>query len=135
MIKNYNSYIKENVQFTKNGELSINNSLKFDIEIANTPQQIQRGLMYRKQMDENKGMLFIFEYEDFWKFWMKNTYIPLDIIYINKDKEIVDIKKNTTPLSLKSLTPYEKSLYVLEINGGMCDKYKIKIGNKINFYG
>lgn len=133
MIKDYITYIKESREFNKNGELTVNN-ITFDIELAETFEEQEKGLMFRKHMDENKGMLFVYDEDNFYSFWMKNTYIPLDIIYINKDKEIVDIKENAKPHSLKSLKPYDKCRYILEINGGLSDKYGIKIGDKVNFY-
>ncbi len=106
---------------------------KIDIEVADKDSSRIMGLMYRKSMEENQGMLFIFPKEDYQSFWMKNTYISLDIIYVNSDKEIVKIYKNTIPRTLKSLPSEKKSQYVIEVIGGYTDRHDIKEGDKINF--
>jgi hypothetical protein len=104
---------------------------KIEIEIADDDQQRELGLMMRRDMKEDNGMLFIFPYETLQAFWMKNTIIPLDILYVNSQNEIVKIYKNTEPYSEKSLPSGKPSLYVVEVNGGYTDKYGIKEGNKI----
>ena len=87
----------------------------------------------RKEMDENKGMLFIFTNEDWRSFWMHNTLIPLDIIYVNAKREVVSICKNTNTLDDTSLPSEAPAMYVIEINAGLCDKYGIDKGTKVNF--
>jgi uncharacterized protein len=124
--------------FKKQGELlfldSVNNlKAKINIEVANDDDETAQGLMYRYNMDETNGMLFIFPKEEFLTFWMKNTYITLDIIFVNSEKEIVNIHEYTEILSKKS---YQSSLpvkYVIEVNGGFCSRNNITINNKINF--
>ena len=87
-------------------------------------------------MDEARGMLFVFPNSEQRSFWMKNTFIPLDIIYISADKEIVKIVKNAVPRSEKSLLSEKDAMYVVEVVGGFCDKYNIIEGDKIDFeYG
>lgn len=100
-----------------------------NVDIAYTPAKIERGLMYRKRLNQDKGMLFVMPHYKSIHFWMKNTYIPLDILFIKGDK-IVDIKENTTPLSLtkiKSAIPYTMAI---EVNAGYCKKNNIQIGDK-----
>jgi hypothetical protein len=102
-------------------------------EAAKTEYDITTGLMYRKQMDENKGMLFFFERDEMRSFWMKNTILPLDIIFINSKMEVVTIQRNTTPFSEKSVPSSAPAQYVLEINAGMADKLGLQEGHKLSF--
>ncbi len=125
-------------EFRKDGELQFintNDSVIFniDMELATNEEEHARGLMYRKQMDENKGMLFLFPNEDWRSFWMHNTLIPLDIIYVNAKREVVSICKNTNTLDDTSLPSEAPAMYVIEINAGLCDKYGIDKGTKVNF--
>ncbi|MCX7832866.1 MAG: DUF192 domain-containing protein [Ignavibacteria bacterium] len=126
-------------KFKKQGELEFirkdDNKVisKIDIEVADKDSSRIMGLMYRKSMDENQGMLFVFPKEEYQSFWMKNTYISLDIVYVNSEKEIVKIYKNTIPRSINSLPSEKKSQYVIEVIGGYTDKHNIKEGDKINF--
>jgi len=111
------------------------NSRCFTVELATTQSERQFGLMNRKSLDLDKGMLFIFKNEDDHHFWMKNTLIPLDIIWINSSQNIVYIHKNAQPCSsyhCPSINPGKNARYVLEINGGLSDKYNISIGDKAN---
>jgi uncharacterized protein len=125
-------------EFKKEGELTFSTSdnklIKFiNIEIANTEEKRMQGLMFREKMQENEGMLFIFDGEDVHSFWMKNTILPLDIIFINSRKEIVTIHKNATPYSEQSLSSFKPVLYVVEVNSGFTDKYNIKAGDIVNW--
>ncbi len=106
---------------------------KIDIQLAQTDKQREDGLMYRKSMSDDQGMLFIFPDMEERSFWMKNTYISLDIIYIDDKMEIVSIQKYATPLSEQSLPSFKKAQYVLEVNGGFADKYHIAYGDKIAY--
>lgn len=122
--------------FTKEGELTFikNNGERIsqlDIEIADDDEQRMTGLMFRDKMEENQGMLFIFPYETPQSFWMKNTIIPLDMIFINSKQEIVKIHKNTTPYSEQSYSSEKPAQYVVEVNAGYTDKFGIKEGDKI----
>ncbi|RBL89700.1 DUF192 domain-containing protein [Chitinophaga flava] len=107
---------------------------KIDIQLAKTDKQREDGLMYRKSMSDDQGMLFIFPDMEERSFWMKNTYISLDIIYIDDKMEIVSIQKYATPLSEQSLPSFKKAQYVLEVNGGFCDKYHIGYGDKVVYH-
>ncbi|SFU38352.1 hypothetical protein SAMN05216480_102118 [Pustulibacterium marinum] len=126
------------VKFTKEGTLSIldadGNSIKdLEIEVAKTPYETQTGLMYRKTMEENRGMLFMFPRESVHSFYMRNTLIPLDILYINKNLEIVSFAKNAKPMDETSLPSGKAVQYALEVNGGMMDKWGVEVGDKISF--
>jgi len=104
-----------------------------DVEIADEePERIQ-GLMYRDSMAENQGMLFLFPREEPMAFWMKNTRIPLDIIYLNADRKIVDIVRDTKPFSLDQLPSHAPDQFVVEVNAGFTAKYRIKVGEYIHF--
>lgn len=89
--------------------------------------------MFRRHMDSDKGMLFIFPVEELQSFWMRNTFIPLDIIFINAQKTIVKIHANTQTLSDQSYPSMQPSQYVVEVNGGFCSTHNIKEGDKISF--
>ncbi len=125
--------------FQKEGELVFRNSVnqeiikKIDIEIADNYSKRMRGLMYRRSMQDNQGMLFIFEKAGPLYMWMKNTYISLDIIFINENYEIVSIQKYTKPLSTQALPSYKDAVYVVEVIAGFCEKYQVKEGDKISF--
>ena len=122
--------------FVKEGELLFTDSkgntiTKIDIEIADDDEQRTTGLMYRDKMDESQGMLFIFDTEELQAFWMKNTILPLDIIYVNAKMEIVSIQKNAEPFSEKSLPSIKPAQYVVEVNAGYCERHGVKEGDKI----
>jgi hypothetical protein len=126
--------------FTKEGELIFSDSLgnfkvKIDIEIADDDFQRELGLMNRKSMHENQGMLFIFPIEKYQSFWMRNTFISLDMIFVDANKNIVTIHKNTEILSDKSYPSSKPAKYVVEVLGGFTDKYNIQIGDKIDWFG
>ena len=129
----------EEPAFTKQAELSFfrgaDNTVinTISIEFAKDEYSREKGLMYRRSMDEMQGMLFIFEDEAPRSFWMKNTYISLDIIYIGENKKIVSIQKSAIPLSEESLPSFKDAMYVLEVNAGFTDKYNIKEGDGIRF--
>lgn len=106
-----------------------------DIEIARTPAERQRGLMFRKHLDQNRGMLFVFEKPDHLTFWMRNTYIPLDMIFIDPSMRILGIVENTTPLSDKQCAVSGESQYVLEVNAGFSRTHGLKRGQKVEFVG
>ena len=125
-------------EFRKDGELQFINAsdsiiFSIDMELATTEEEHARGLMYRKQMDENKGMLFLFQDEDWRSFWMRNTLIPLDIIYVNAKRQVVSICKNANTMDDTSLPSEAPAMYVIEINAGLCDKYGIEKGTTVNF--
>lgn len=124
--------------FQKEGELIISDSANvrkvvIDLEIADNDYERQLGLMKRVSMEENQGMLFIFPADAIQSFWMRNTLIPLDMIFINSNKQIVTIHKNTKVLSDQSYPSTAPARYVLEVVSGFTDKYKVNVGDKINW--
>ena len=115
-------------------EVSIyNKNITFNVTVAKTIEERRTGLMYRKKLLNNEGMLFIFPREKIIQLWMKNTYIPLDVIFISENKVIVDIKKNMEKLSETIVKSKVKSRYALEFNAGLINKLDIKIGDKVLF--
>ncbi len=126
-------------QFTKEASLAILDSnavdtLKLlDIELAESIAEIQYGMMYRRSMAENMGMLFLMGEERRQSFYMKNTYVSLDIIYINDQMEIVSIQKNAVPLDETSLPSEGPASMVLEIKGGLSDEWGLQKGQKIRW--
>jgi uncharacterized membrane protein (UPF0127 family) len=127
------------VRFKKEGVLNIKKSNSdsiiktLAIEIAESDYEIQTGLMYRTKLEINQGMLFIFPDEDFRSFYMKNTKIPLDIIYINESESIISIQKNAKPFDERALPSDAPAKYVLEINGGLSEVWQLKVGDRISF--
>ena len=110
-----------------------NKNITFNVEVAKTIEERRIGLMYRKKLLNNEGMLFIFPREKIIQLWMKNTYIPLDVIFISENKVIVDIKKNMEKLSETIVKSKVKSRYALEFNAGLINKLDIEIGDKVLF--
>lgn len=106
----------------------------FKVEISDTPIKQAYGLMDRKSLGKGSGMLFVWEDEEVRSFWMKNTFIPLDMIFIDENLTIVDINKNALPctecISYDSKRPAK---YVLEINGGLSDKLGINVGDGVQY--
>lgn len=121
------------IEFIKEGELQLKNGdkiiKKIDIELATTAQERAQGLMHRSSMQEDRGMLFIFDEVKPQSFWMRNTRIPLDIIYIDADNVVINIAKNTLPMAETGIPQSSNpAKFVLEINGGMSEKWGIKEG-------
>ena len=110
-----------------------NKNITFNVEVAKTIEERRIGVMYRKKLLNNEGMLFIFPREKIIQLWMKNTYIPLDVIFISENKIIVDIKKNMEKLSETIVKSKVKSRYALEFNAGLINKLDIEIGDKVLF--
>jgi uncharacterized membrane protein (UPF0127 family) len=103
----------------------------FDVELALTPTEMSTGLMFRNDMDDDKGMLFFFGQEQELSFWMKNTLIPLDIIFIKADGTIHYVHENAIPHDLTSIPSQGLVISVLEINAGLSRKLGISVGDKI----
>ena len=107
----------------------------FEVEVADTPSKREMGLMYRRELAADHGMLFIFPDESVLTFWMKNTPIPLDMIFIGSDLKIVGIVREAVPFTLSARSVGLPSRYVLEINGGAAPKRGIEVGDKIRLEG
>ncbi len=129
----------ESISFTKEGDLAVisteTDSIKanFDIEIAESDYETKTGLMYRKSMEKEQGMLFIQPTESLQYFYMKNTEIPLDIIYISQAQKIVSFQKNAKPFDENTLPSNAPAKYVLEINAGLSDQLGLQVGDSISF--
>ncbi|GAB2187134.1 DUF192 domain-containing protein [Roseibium sp. LAB1] len=104
---------------------------KFKAEVAATDQQRSMGLMFRNEMPAERGMLFLFEREGDRYFWMKNTPLPLDIIFIDANGAIVSIADNTTPFSEDVIPSLGPAQFVFEINAGLAEKLDISAGDKV----
>ncbi len=116
---------------SSNVTVNINNNF-FILQIANTPETRSKGLMFIEKLDKNKGMLFIFEKTEIQTFWMKNTYIPLDIIFLDENFDIVTIYKNAKPLDTRTLySSLKPSKYVIEILGGISDQINLTETSKV----
>jgi uncharacterized membrane protein (UPF0127 family) len=103
------------------------------VEIADTPDTRARGLMYRRELGANAGMLFVFPNESDQQFWMKNTPLPLDMVFIGQQRHIVGIVPETRPFTTNSLGVGVSSQYVLEVNGGFCARHGIRTGDAVEF--
>jgi uncharacterized membrane protein (UPF0127 family) len=103
----------------------------FSVEMATTEQEKETGLMYRKELPDGKGMLFDFSPEQQVSMWMKNTYIPLDMIFIRADGRILRIAENTEPLSTKIIPSGGLAKGVLEVIAGTAKKYGIAPGDRV----
>lgn len=125
------------IEFKKDGELQIlkNGEVTrtLDIEIADTPYKRETGLMYRESMEDNQGMLFIFPDVAPRSFFMKNTYIPLDIIYMSNDTTVVSFKENAQPRDESPIPSNVPAKFVLEINGGKMAEWNIEVGDRMRF--
>ena len=128
------------ISFKKEGELQLKKAITdsllatLDIEIADDEYTTQTGLMYRSSMATNQGMLFIFPNNDYRSFYMKNTKISLDIIYISENQTVVSIQKNAKPLDETSLPSEGPAKYVLEVNAGLTDLWTLDKGDTIKFH-
>jgi uncharacterized membrane protein (UPF0127 family) len=103
----------------------------FRVEIADTPKARARGLMLRKSMPENHGMLFDFGAERPVSMWMKNTYIPLDMVFIGRDGRVVGVAADTEPLSERIITSPEPAYAVLELNAGAARRISLAPGDRV----
>lgn len=111
------------------------NQINVNVEVADNERERMQGLMFRESLEENTGMLFVFEEKAKYAFWMKNTLIPLDVIFIDENFNIIDIIY-AVPCKedpCERYIPKKDSLYVLEVNGNFTVKYEISIGNKVKF--
>ncbi|MDO6598189.1 DUF192 domain-containing protein [Oceanihabitans sp. 2_MG-2023] len=127
------------VSFTKEGDLTIYKAAtdsivtRLNIEIADTDYDVQTGLMYRNTMKENQAMLFAFPTMRERFFYMKNTRIPLDLIYLDNNKHIVSFQENAVPFDEASLPSRVPAQYVLEVNAGLAEKWLLEVGDRIEY--
>ena len=106
----------------------------FQAEVVDTPESRARGLMFRESMGRLEGMLFLFPDEAQRSFWMKNTLIPLDMLFIRSDRTILGVAENAVPKTTSSRRVEGGSQFVLEINGGLSKELGLKAGQKVTFY-
>lgn len=106
-----------------------------DVEIASDDPSRTRGLMWRKAMPEMAGMIFVFPETAFHSFWMKNTLIPLDMLFVAADGTVIGIVERAEPKTLTARSVEGDSKYVLEVNGGWCQKHGVAAGDKVNLMG
>jgi len=114
-------------------DISTGNKLKINVAKANSPVQWYAGIQRRKYLKQMNGLLFIFDNDMKRSFWMKNTKIPLDIIFINNDKRIVQILENALPKTLNTFSSDYLCRYVLEVNAGFCCDNRVAPGMKVSF--
>jgi len=130
---------KNEIEKKESSSLEILNSegkkIMVDVKIADTPLLRQQGLSNVKNLGDYQGKFFVFDSTDLYPFWMKDMYIPLDIIYISESYYIVDILKEVQPCeeSCISFLPKEKFRYVLEVNSGFANTNRVEIGNAVIF--
>jgi len=105
------------------------------VEVADTPARREIGLMYRKSLADNAGMLFVFPKPAYVQFWMRNTSIPLDMIFADEDARVIGIVRNAEPYSETMLTPPGVCKYVLEVNAGFSAKVGLRTGDRLEFRG
>ena len=105
------------------------------MEVADTPAKRELGLQYRRELADDRGMLFLFPSEQIQSFWMKNTPIPLDMIFIGSDRRIVGIIEQTIPFSTDSVSVSAPSQFVLEIKGGLSRLKGIAVSDPVQFEG
>ena len=108
-----------------------NEGITYNVEVVKSQKGQELGLMYRKKLEKKTGMLFIYKKEKKATFWMKNTYIPLDIIFIKKNGKIDSIKLNAKPLDTKSIKSKNKIVAVLEKNAGEAKQFNFDINSKV----
>jgi uncharacterized protein len=112
--------------------MSAGKTVTYTIEVADSPGEINRGLMYRPALSSDAGMLFVFNGDADRYFWMENTLIPLDLIYISGAGQVVGVRENAVPRSRKPIRPPGPCTYVLEVCGGQCRRNGIGAGDPVS---
>lgn len=110
-----------------------NGRVRVEVEVARTDPQRMRGLMYRREMAEDHGMIFMFREASHQTFWMRNTLLPLDMIFIRPDNTILGVVRNATPETDDPRDVPGDSQYVLEVNGGFCQRHNVMDGDRLDF--
>lgn len=129
-------FLLRNKHFEEYRELVTIKKVTFEVQLATTDSERAEGLMNVESMPEDEGMLFVYDKENYRSFWMKNTLIPLDMIFIDDAYHIVDIFHNAKPCPKEPCQTYrsaKRTKYILEINGGLSNKYKFKMGDIVEF--
>ena len=120
-------------EFLINKTIHSKNIHNINVIVSNTPDKLRRGLMFVKHLAENEGMLFKYANIGNHTFWMKNTYIPLDVIYFDKDSNVIGFIKDNQPHDLTIRGINKPSKYFLEVNGGYVNKNNVRMGDKFIF--
>ena len=118
------------------GEVAFPDKSVVSVEIADTPALRQRGLMFREHLAPAEGMVFVFEAVGFYPFWMKNTLVPLDMIWVGTDKKVVSIAHSVPPCKADpcpNYSPKGDALYVVEVVGGFAKKHQLEEGDQLAF--
>lgn len=110
-------------------------TIRVEVEVARQPKERAQGLMFRRELGAYHGMIFLFDTEEIQSFWMQNTYIPLDMIFINQAMQVVGVVENAEPLTSTARQVDKPSRYVLEVNGGFAKTHGIGPGTKVIFEG
>ncbi len=121
------------VRYTR---ITLPDGFKITAELAVTDEQRQQGLMYRQGMKEDQGMLFVFETEDIYSFWMKNMLFSLDMLWLDSNRRVVHIEENVPPCASEPCPSYEPARparYVLELVSGSVKKHGLKLGDRLDF--
>jgi len=103
---------------------------KLSVEIAETNREMEYGLMFRHDMAPDHGMIFLFPYPQHIQMWMKNTFLPLDMVFFSEDRKIVAIAANARPQDENIIDTGTNAKYVLEINAGLAAKWNLKVGDQ-----
>ena len=109
-----------------------NNNI-LNLVIADDDLKREKGLMFVKKMLSNEGMLFDYKIDEYHSVWMKNTFIPLDVLFLDSQYKIIDYVENTIPHNLDSISINKKSRYIVELNSGTVKRMNLKKGKKLNF--
>lgn len=129
----------EPIAFTKEGDLRLFKAetdsvlAQLNIEIADNDYETETGLMYRKGMDDDQAMLFVFPDEAMHSFYMKNTEFALDIIFIKSDMSVASIRENAEAFNENSLSSKVPVQYVLEVNAGLVEKWSLAVGDSVSY--
>lgn len=118
------------VEFNSDGKI-----LRVDVEVAQTDEDRAKGLMFRRQLGERSGMLFLFDRQEVLSFWMRNTYIPLDMIFIDESLHVVGVVHRAEPLTETSRHVERPARYVVEVNAGFASQHNIKPGTSVRLLG
>jgi uncharacterized protein len=110
-------------------------TLRVEAEVVRTPEARTFGLMERRSLPAEHGMLFIFDRQEIQSFWMKNTYLPLDMIFIDESMKVVGVVENAEPLTTTSRRVAAPSRFVLEVNGGYARRQGVRAGTRVVFEG
>ncbi|NMM46189.1 DUF192 domain-containing protein [Rhodospirillaceae bacterium KN72] len=105
----------------------------FEVEVATSPEERQVGLMYRNELAPDHGMIFIYPYDKRVSMWMKNTFIPLDMLFLESDGTVESIRERAVPHSLTPIPSKGRVRAVLELPGGSIDRFGIRSGDKVRF--